>query len=334
MTIQEAISRGRLPNIDPKKLISVCSKLGIPARDLSYALTDEQLRRLQYEPSLHRSIVTAQVKGAHNTLISEYDDLIKKYQSLSERMNNNPDLSSKKDEIDKLLADLITARDEYNGVVKNVFISRENMGFDRNVTNPVNRTIMGVVDSKLQKQGNKLNAEYAKLDKLQSYKFKTKFKQKRNAKKIQKVAEKIAKLQGKQGKLQTVQRKIVNKGSGKYAKIKSKEFLEYKNDLERYTAYADAKEKNIQAQRDYASDLAQTRMELHNLESQIGVGNALDRAKNTIARTRLQFEQRKLKSDLSKYQKQEKMIERLKSKRGMCRVSEQFYRQVVMSYAM
>ena len=46
MTIQEAISRGRLPNIDPKKLISVCSKLGIPARDLSYALTDEQLRRL------------------------------------------------------------------------------------------------------------------------------------------------------------------------------------------------------------------------------------------------------------------------------------------------
>ena len=75
-------------------------------------------------------------------------------------------------------------------------------------------------------------------------------------------------------------------------------------------------------------------MELHNLESQIGVGNALDRAKNTIARTRLQFEQRKLKSDLSKYQKQEKMIERLKSKKGMCRVSEQFYRQVVMSYAM
>ena len=72
----------------------------------------------------------------------------------------------------------------------------------------------------------------------------------------------------------------------------------------------------------------------NNLESQIGVGNALDRAKNTIARTRLQFEQRKLKSDLSKYQKQEKMIERLKSKRGMCRLSEQFYRQVVMSYAM
>lgn len=334
MTIQEAISRGSLPNIDPKKMINVCAKLGIPARDLSFSLTDDQLKRLQYDPSLHRSIVTAQVKDAHKTLISEYDELIKKYQSLSERMDKNPDLSSKKGEIDKLLSDLITARDEYNGVVKNVFITRDNMGFDINVTNPVNRTIMGIVDGRLQKQGAKLNAEYAKLDKLQANKFKTKFKQKRNAKKIQKVAQKIAKLQGKQGKLQTTQRKIVNKGSSKYAKIKSKEFLNYRNDLQRYTAYADAKEKNIQAQRDYASDLAQTRMELHNLESQIGVGNALDRAKNTIARTRLQFEQRKLKSDLTKYQKQEKMIERLKGKRGMCRLSEQIYRQVAMSYAM
>lgn len=334
MTIQEAISRGRLPNIDPKKMISVCAKLGIPARDLSFSLTDDQLRRLQYDPSLHRSIVTAQVKGAHKTLISEYDELIKKYQSLSERMDKNPDLSSKKGEIDKLLADLITARDEYNGVVKNVFITRDNMGFDINVTNPVNRTIMGIVDDRLQKQGAKLNAEYAKLDKLQANNFKTKFKQKRNAKRIQKVAEKIAKLQGKQGKLQTTQRKIVNKGSSKYAKIKSKEFLDYRNDLQRYTAYADAKEKNVQAQKDYASDLAQTRAELHNLESQMGTGNVIDRAKNAVNRARLQFEQIKLKSDLGRYQKQEQIIERLRNKKGMCRLSEQMYRQITMSYAM
>lgn len=38
MTIQEAISRGSLPNIDPKKMINVCAKLGIPARDLSFLL--------------------------------------------------------------------------------------------------------------------------------------------------------------------------------------------------------------------------------------------------------------------------------------------------------
>ena len=334
MTIQEAISRGSLPNIDPKRMIGVCSKLGIPASDLSFVLTDEQLRRLQYDPSLHRTAVSAQVKGAHNTLISEYDELIKKYQALSERMDKSPDLSSKKSEIDKILADLVTARAEYNGVVKNVFISKENMGFDQNVINPVNRTIMGAIDSKLQKQGDKLSAEYAKLDKLQSNKFKTKFKQKRNAKRIQKVAEKIAKLQGKQGKLQTTQKKIVNKGSSKYAKIKSKEFLEYRNDLQRYTAYADAKEKNVQAQRDYASDLAQTRAELHNLESQIGNGNVIDRAKNVAARAKLQFEQRKLKSDLGRYQRQEKIIERLRNKKGMCRLSEQMYRQITMSYAM
>lgn len=334
MTIQEAISRGRLPNVDPKRLIGICSRLGIPARDLNFSLTDEQLRRLQYDPALHRSMVTAQVKGAHNTLISKYDELISKYQNLAARMANNPDLSSKKGEIDKILSDLITARDEYNGVVKNVFISRENMGFDQNVMNPINKTIMGVVDSRLQKQGAKLSAEYAKLDKLQANKFKTKFKQKRNAKRIQKVAEKIAKLQGKQGKLQTTQRKIVNKGSKKYARIKSKDFLEYANDLKRYTAYADAKEMNVQAQKDYANDLAKTRFELQDLERQVGVGNVIDRAKNTVARTRLQFEQRRLKSDLGKYQRQEKMIERLKNKKGMCRLSEQIYRQVTMSYAM
>lgn len=334
MTIQDAISKGRLPNINPTVLFRVCSKLGIPASDLSFSLTDEQLQRLQYDPAIHRATVTSQVKSAHNTLISEYDELIKKYQALSERMDKSPDLVAKKGEIDKILSDLVTARSEYNGVINRVFISRDNMGFDQNVINPLDQIRMNSIDSKLGKRGTKLNAQYAKLDKLQANKFKTKFKQKRNSKKIQKVAEKIAKLQAKQGKLQTIQKKIVNKGSSKYTKIKSKEFLDYRSDLQRYTAYADAKERNVQAQKDYASDLAQTRMELHKLEQQIGTGNVIDRAKNAVARNRLKYEQIKLKSGLEKYKKQEKIIERLKGKKGMCKLSEQLYRQVAMSYAM
>ena len=56
--------------------------------------------------------------------------------------------------------------------------------------------------------------------------------------------------------------------------------------------------------------------------------------KNAVARNRLKYEQIKLKSGLEKYKKQEKIIERLKGKKGMCKLSEQLYRQVAMSYAM
>lgn len=327
MSIEDAIKSGKLPNINVNVLLSICKRVGIPASDLKYNLSNEQLLRLQFEPGIHKQSVNSQIKIYHNNLLSNYDRMISKYEMLSKRMDSDPNLSSRKGEIDTLISNLKTARENYNKVIDNISLGKNNIGFDSRVINPMDKVILNETSAKISREGSMLRNEYAKLDKLKSNNFKTKFKQRKNENKIQKVCNRIEKLQSKQGKLQTRQQKIVNKGSLKYEKIRTKEFNKYLLDLQRYDAYANAVVANMNAQSNYSHDLSETKKELSALQGKNGIKNAINRVK-------LQSDIRSLSKDLEKYKRQAQRLDKLRDKRSMCKFSEQFYRQVTMSYAM
>lgn len=324
MTIKESIEgdKKKFYSISIDDLIEACQRLGIPAKDENYNLSDEELRKLQYSTYVHKTYVVNEVKSAHKTLTDKYESLIKRYKDLSKRMENVDYLSGSKTEIDKLISQLEKAKEGYDNVLTNITIDDKSIGFDQNVLNPVDSIIMGIDGKKIQKVDDKLASKYQKLDELRRKDYKTKFKNKINEKRINRVASKISRLQSKKGKLQTTQKKIVNRGSEKYKKRKEREWSRFDADVRRYEAYTDMRMGLEQDKLNYNADILTTKNEiLTSKRNERNLVGALKRFKNNVDIVRMS-------TALGVIKLQEKSINRLRVKEGRCKLGEQFYRTV------
>lgn len=327
MTIREAVRTGRLPsNVGLQFLLHVCKSLSIPANDFDYDLTLEQLKRLQFSPAVHKKSVDIEVRNAHDVLSNKYQRLINRYENLSYRMGESGYLDDSKKEVDKILSELKKAKDGYDNVIANIAIDEQNLGFDSNVLNPVDSIVMNASGRGLQKNGAKLSSEYEKLEGLRSKDYKTKFKKSINEKRINRVCAKIRRLQNKQGKMQTTQKKIVNKGSAKYAKRKAREMEKYFADFDRYRVYSDMKASLKESRENYEHDINQTKTELEALRNKVGIVNGARKIKNNV-------ELAVMEANLKKFRMQEKAVERLRTKQGRCKLGEQYYRTIARSLA-
>lgn len=326
MTIRDAMRSGRLPRVGMEFIINICNSLSIPANDLEFELTDEQLKRLQFNPDIHKKAVGNEVKEAHYELTEKYRKLIDKYQNLSYYMGESGYLDDPKKEIDGIIKDLEKAELSYSDVIRGVSIGGQNLGFDSRVLNPVDAVKMGISNKGIERTGDKLASQYEKLEELRSKDFRSKFKMKRNEKRINKVCARISKLQAKQGKMQATQKKIVNKGSGKYAKKKMREMEKFYADYNRYRVYGDMKASLKQSREDYEHDINQTKAELAALEGKIGLVNGAKKVKTAA-------ELAVMNANLKLFGLQEKAVERLRTKQGRCKLGEQYYRTIARSLA-
>lgn len=326
MTIREAVRTGRLPNIGLDYLVRLCNTLNIPAKDINFDLTQEQLKRLQFSPAMHRKSVSQEVRSAHNVLSDKYSKLIARYEQLSHYMGESGYLDDSKKEVDEIVDELKRAKNSYDNVINNIFIDKQDLGFDSSVLNPVDSVKMGISNKGLEKTGDKLSNEYEKLDELRSRDYKTKFKKKINEKRINRVCAKISKLQKKQGKMQATQKKIVNKGSNKYAKIKMKEMNKFYSDFNRYRVYGDMKASLKESRENYQHDINETKAELAALQGKVGLINGAKKIKNKV-------ELAVMNANLKKFDIQEKRVENLRNKPGRCKLSEQYYRTITKALA-
>lgn len=327
MTIKDAIRSGRLPNtVNVNFILKACNTLNIPAKDLNFDLTSEQLRRLQFSPIIHVNSVNAEVKSAHDALSNKYQNLINKYSNLSYYMGKSGYLGEAKEEIDHILSELEKAKNGYDDVIANIHIAKDGLGFDNNVLNPIDSVIKDINDERISKNSDKLSVQYQKLDELNSKDYKTKFKKSINQKRINRVNARIRRLQAKQGKMQATQKKIVNKGSSKYAKAKMKEMNKFLTEYNRYRVYGDLKASLKQSRDNYQHDIEQTQIELDNLQGKTGLINGARRIKNNI-------DMAIMNANMKKFNMQEKAVERLRSKPGRCKLSEQYYRTITRALA-
>ena len=235
-------------------------------------------------------------------------------------------LDDPKKEIDGIIKDLEKAELSYSDVIRGISIGGQNLGFDSRVLNPVDSVKMGISNKGIERTGDKLSSQYEKLEELRSKDFRSKFKKKKNEKRINKVCARISKLQAKQGKMQATQKKIVNKGSAKYAKKKMREMEKFYADYNRYRVYGDMKASLKQSREDYEHDINQTKAELAALEGKVGLVNGAKKLKTAA-------ELAVMNANLKLFGIQEKAVERLRTKQGRCKLGEQYYRTIARSLA-
>ena len=130
----------------------------------------------------------------------------------------------------------------------------------------------------------------------------------------------------KQGKMQATQKKIVNKGSNKYAKIKMKEMNKFYSDFNRYRVYGDMKASLKESRENYQHDINETKAELAALQGKVGLINGAKKIKNKV-------ELAVMNANLKKFDMQEKRVENLRNKPGRCKLSEQYYRTITKALA-
>lgn len=308
MKISEAQKKYNLPTIAEKDMIRICRALNIPATNLDFNLTDEQIERLLYSKDIHVLDVSAKTDKMHNDFLANYTNLRNKYNELSKRMGSKGYLAQDKKVIDALQKGLEQAQKKYEDAIKDV---------ENNTLSPLRRGVIGFYGDKIEKKDAVLVDKYKELDELvkNGKLYKTKFKQKRNYAKIQRVQKSIDKLRAKQGKLETKQKKVVNKGTEKYIKGKAKEHDAYLENLQRESIYAEKIINNRIQRADHKRDLAVTEKELKDLESKTGIKAGLERM-------HLKSDKRKLESK----------IKALKRKEGRCAMANQYSRTVSINY--
>lgn len=332
MTLADLVRTGKLPNIEEKRILAVCSKVGIDTKKdgMNTRINQEQYERLYYNAVINGARVKEHVNATHSEVQKDYDGLIKKYEAMIAEMEKpenkmktymQPEIANMK----KIVRELKSTKAGIAKTVDGMSLRDEDLGLGETVLNPFARESLVNTGNKLAENSQKLNKEYQELERLSKTKYHSKFKQKKNAQKMSRIQSRITKLQNKQGKLQAKQKKLVNKGTQKYIHRRNKE-LDRKYELwQKNQQYAQTKMANKKAQKDFQADLKNTRRELQEMENEKGLGAAIERG-------RLKRDEKKLNKRLQKLQKQEERIKKLQGKKGSTILMNQYGRQIERAY--
>ena len=353
MKIKDAISSGKIPKIRIEDIFKILDNLGIrvsqSSRTDEYDLDEKVIDAVRQVANAvinyfnYTTEVNKDIKTTHNDLMKKYDSYIEKYKAILGDMQKDPskpidlsnlnpndfqsyfvgDIQNIKNQIDKLEQ----AKKGYENVINGINLSSDNLGFDENVLNNLESAVLDSTSKKIGTTEVAIQEYQEQLDKLNSLKVTSKFKQKRINRKKKRIEERLSKLKSKRGKLQTRQTRIVNKGSNIYIKIKEKEFEQIMRESERISSYQTAMSENQRLQEGISNDIVSTKEELDALKGKTGI-------KATIERSVLERENRRLEKRQERLEKQQHRINNLKNKKGYCNLSNQILRGYTTAYAM
>ena len=313
-SIKDYINKGELPNnLSESEYLDLAKLLSIPASDMDYVLTDNELKRLQTAKKVMMATINKKTKNSHQKANKEYDDLIKKYEDILSDMSSDKD----REFIINIINDLKEKKAKYSDKIDNLgYDSAKNyINFENNKSKRQeleNKKIENI--SKQINQNDKaLNAKYMELKKLEEEKTKNpKFKDKID-KKIEIINHEIKELQSKQINLNDKQTMIINKNTKKYIMKINEKQQRYRDEERRANAYAekmlDIEYKKVQ--------LEQEKEKLDNDINTMTVSNSDDRKQKS-----------KLKKDRAQINRQ---IEALKRKAGYASLEHQVCKGVALA---
>lgn len=277
MTIRDAINRGEISINSINSLKKLCEQFNLVKNasgmsDEVFLNQDVDINKIKYSIANHTSNIYSSISETKSNLENKKDEL-----------------SSFKDEVadfKRQIADINNNRgslglEENDNIKKDIQkIDDVLASIDKIKTNDFESRELGdtLLSRKIEAKEDKLKQKYEELDRLKSVNWHSKFKQRRNSKKISKMEDRIASLQQKQGKLQARQQKIINKNLDAYVTKKQNEINKFRIEYQREKIRIDKRINLMQTQNNLASDLKQNEKLLGELDNKKGLSAEIKKA--------------------------------------------------------
>ena len=178
MTLADLVRTGKLPNIEEKRILAVCSKVGIDTKKdgMNTRINQEQYERLYYNAVINGARVKEHVNATHSEVQKDYDGLIKKYEAMIAEMEKpenkmktymQPEIANMK----KIVRELKSTKAGIAKTVDGMSLRDEDLGLGETVLNPFARESLVNTGNKLAENSQKLNKEYQELERLSKTKL-------------------------------------------------------------------------------------------------------------------------------------------------------------------
>ena len=289
-TLENLIKKGELPNnFTPEELLEICAALNINVKDMKTIISKEHLDRLKNDHQIQTAMINQRIYERNKKKISEYDKLIAKYETiLNDKMNRGSFSDEYIAKVEALYAKLKEEKTKLE--LKNMSIT----AFERKeVVKGTSHLSDESLDAKAMNQNEKIRQQYEKLDELRKEKAEasSKFKQRKQDKRIEKVLKRIEKLKDKKSVIVSKQTQIVNENSDKYIERMTSKIKKQVTRQERI-------EQNVEAINEISARIEQNKAERSRV--------AEDRKKETklFDKIGMAIEDRRLESQISSLENQ------------------------------
>lgn len=289
-TLENLIKKGELPNnFTPEELLDICAALNINVKDMKTIISKEHLDRLKNDHQIQTAMINQRIYERNKKKISEYDKLIAKYETiLNDKMNRGSFSDEYIAKVEALHAKLKEEKTKLE--LKNMSIT----AFERKeVVKGTSHLSDESLDAKAMNQNEKIRQQYEKLDELRREKAEasSKFKQRKQDKRIEKVLKRIEKLKDKKSVIVSKQTQIVNENSDKYIERMTSK-------IQKQVARQERIEQNVEVINEISSRIEQSNAERSRI--------AEDRKKETrlFDKIGMAIEDRRLESQLSSLENQ------------------------------
>ena len=299
------IAAGVLPgNLTEAQIIQICNAVGIPATDLSFEITKEQLQRLTDDKVIQTAKMNQSIYSKRQEKAQEYDRLIAKYEAMitdpEAKHNMGPENIAR---IQQLIDKLKEEKKLLNETAKK-YQEHADVEHIESKQDPIDRAIG--IDHRRAVKSDKLNEQlreqYRELDKLQVEKGKAKSdRMKRRAdRRIEKTLQRIQELKTKRGTYTAKQNAVINKHSDEYIRKTTEKIAAHEAAREQVTEIVEERE-------GYGKEIAGKHEEV--------VGISEDREMLDTSKIGDRLTDFGLRRDAGKLNRD---IARLQSKRGSC----------------
>lgn len=223
-SLKDLVAKGTLPNNLGSNLLSICSMVGINAKDMNFVPNQEQLQRLLNDKQVKLAFVNSKIASMHKKEVKGFETISMRYDrmkgtSFGENVNNRINSESN---------DIKREASSYERKASSIGADSVLEHLDMNSANALTKARVEHLDKKSDKYNEKIRKEYEKLDAQRQVKSNTKIKKHFTDMRIQKSLKRIERLQAKETKISSKQFDIMNDQANKYRQKKEKDLEKYR----------------------------------------------------------------------------------------------------------
>lgn len=230
-TINGLIAGGYIPRNVPDAVIKQMeTRLGLSG-NRDEKLSSEKLNAIIYSKELTRYRVGSSIKSKHDSVISEYQELINQYNNIKKYIDGNKSLDPNGEilaNVNDLLNTLTTEEASYKNQVSNFRSVNDyfkfNSGTKLEELGAVQNKVAEFYDKKLSNVDERLGKLYKKLDTVKQRKYHGIGRKIKAGMEVRRLEAKIEALKQKHGVLYNAQSRIVNSHTNRYINAMNRRF--------------------------------------------------------------------------------------------------------------
>ncbi len=336
MTIKDFITK-YAPGMSDNEFMVICNSIGM---NLSYgydkntALNDAQINRLITNNRINTYRISTTIIKDHDNLLNEYDETLRYYDSLLAHDPDHPEkdkiLPQDRKGLQEIRDRLGKERYEYAGFVsamnaRNTSSYNNSLydsygGYGSIIDNSIAQAYVDSKQDKIENKETKINENFERLNDLEEKlnDARTNRKKKAYQKEIEKVRNKIQILQNKKGKIETKQRRVINRNAKRLKSRMENNLNINLSEARREGAYVVSRRNTQSKIDDVKSDYDVSKHELEELRKSNKIGDKFKAVGKKQEIKALERDNKKLESKMDS----------LSRKNGRAEIINQFHREM------